>query len=158
MRCVCIMEVGEGETLTTHGFHISCMSDYISHHRILCISRPMKGKQTTPLNSLCPNIPFIVASYASAGRNCTVHNRIISISWWHLYSLLYKMPAHDFDLDTLKMYLFFYRRETVHFSGGPKYIHLQALLDIILTPWQLYNLKGVQKCFLSNDACKLQCK
>ena len=40
------------------GFHISSMSEYIS----ICITMSVKGKQTTPLNSLCLKMCFIIAS------------------------------------------------------------------------------------------------
>ena len=50
--------------------YISGRSYCISHYRIVCVTRSIRGKQTTPLNSLCLNISFTNASFASAGCNC----------------------------------------------------------------------------------------
>ena len=45
-------------------FHTSSMSGCISHHR---------STRITPLDSLCLNIRFIIASFASAGCTCIIH-------------------------------------------------------------------------------------
>ena len=42
---------------------------YVSHCRINCITTSVKGKETTPLHSLCRNRSFTIASYASTSCN-----------------------------------------------------------------------------------------
>ena len=62
--------MGLGENMKKHMVFISGLSDCISRHRIICITRSMKRKQATPLSSECLNTYVMIASYASAGCNC----------------------------------------------------------------------------------------
>ena len=71
---LCLGEEWEWENkLQKHKVFVHHMSEYMCHHHIICITRSMTSKQTTPFNSLCLNISVMIASFASVGCNCKVY-------------------------------------------------------------------------------------
>lgn len=72
-KCMFCIRSCVGET-SGSGFHISSMPDNLCHFRIICTTTAMKGNPTTPLNRLCLNVAFMIASYASTGCNVQTAN------------------------------------------------------------------------------------